>query len=596
MEPALNRLSSILMAIAALGITSTAAAQTSTGESVSESSPKGRALSGGEREQLKRELLSELEKDQELQREAIRDEVRAQLATQAANRARDDDFEFSEQKRRLELLSLDGYLRLRPELFYKLSMGRGRDPQGNALYPYPNNREKTHADANMRWRLEPTLNISEDVRIRSQLDVLDNVILGSTPAGGELGNAREPLSIASQQTLSTAIELKRVYGEVNTPVGLLSFGRMGSHWGTGMLTHSGNCLDCDYGDTVDRIMFVSTRIGGHYIVPMLDFVSEGVTQRHRDFGVPYDANQSDDARDWGLAIAKRDTELEITRKLGADQSILNYGLYFVYRSQRFDTAKSEEGTSFQARDASIYVPDLWAKFQTNTLTLEFELAGVFGNVNTLAPLPGSDDSANQAITLAQVGFVAKGEYMALASLGLGLEVGFASGDEAPGMGNRPGSGVPTAGSLDGAQFCVAANCATRDDRITNFRFNRDYRVDLILWRELFQGVTDALYVKPGLRYELTDGLGLWTNIVYSRAMEATSTPSSRISSSGKLEGDANLGIEFDAGIRYDSGDGFGASLSYGVLFPLAGLDNHLPETVKHPTSAQAVRAAFTLKY
>ena len=61
--------------------------------------------------------------------------------------------------------------------------------------------------------------------------------------------------------------------------------------------------------------------------------------------------------------------------------------------------------------------------------------------------------------------------------------------------------------------------------IRNFRFNPAYRVDLILWREILQGVTDAFYLKPTARYEFIDGLAATASIVYSQAMYAASTPS-----------------------------------------------------------------------
>ena len=35
------------------------------------------------------------------------------------------------------------------------------------------------------------------------------------------------------------------------------FGRMGYHWGLGILHNGGNCLDCDYGDTYDRVAFAA---------------------------------------------------------------------------------------------------------------------------------------------------------------------------------------------------------------------------------------------------------------------------------------------------------------------------------------------------
>ena len=41
----------------------------------------------------------------------------------------------------------------------------------------------TNAGANMRLRLEPILNVSEDIKIKAQIDVLDNLVLGSQGNG-----------------------------------------------------------------------------------------------------------------------------------------------------------------------------------------------------------------------------------------------------------------------------------------------------------------------------------------------------------------------------------------------------------------------------
>ena len=66
----------------------------------------------------------------------------------------------------------------------------------------------------------------------------------------------------------------------------------------------------------------------------------------------------------------------------------------------------------------------------------------------------------------------------------------------------------------------------RGDRsIRNFRFNPAYRVDLVLFHQILGQVTDAMYVKPKLRWDIFPGLSLDAQLVYSRALEATSTPS-----------------------------------------------------------------------
>ena len=90
----------------------------------------------------------------------------------------------SEEKRKLELFTLDGYFRVRPSLFYKFDLGKPALPParpwaascGRARRAPP--RRSTQAGANMRFRLDPTFNVSEDVRIKAQVDALDNVLLG----------------------------------------------------------------------------------------------------------------------------------------------------------------------------------------------------------------------------------------------------------------------------------------------------------------------------------------------------------------------------------------------------------------------------------
>lgn len=577
-------------------------------------------LSRAERELIKRELMEELNASLDEQRQKLRAEIRAQIEAESASRLLEDSYVYREDKPRLELLELNGYFRVRPELFYNLDLGRGADPSGNYLFPRPARDGKTLADVNMRWRIEPTLNISEDVRLHAQLDVFDNLIFGATPDGVFGPNESELFAVAARNQaypradrnwLSDSIVARRIYGEVVTPIGQFLFGRMGSHWGMGMLTNSGgesitsNYGGGDLGDSVDRLMFVSMPLAGHYIVPFIDFVSEGPTSTRRGelFGQAVDLEQSDDARDYGLSVARRDTELEIKRKLGAGQSIINYGLYFVYRTQSYDAADFYAGSDvsgdtaelgYVARKASFYIPDLWFKFQTKRWKAEVELAGIFGKIEDVRT-SAADDAEGQDVSVMQFGGVARGEFLPIPNLSISLEAGFASGDRGAGMGNSPGrSGNVEAGIIDGPQFCLSDQCAIFDDKVNNFRFNRAYQVDLILWRELLQGVTDAIYIKPGVRYEVLSGLDLWANLIYSRAIYGSSTPSSIVDGSGNLSGRADLGIEIDIGAQYVSGDGFVAGVGYGVLFPLAGLNNRIEDL--DAGTAHMVRGWFGIVY
>jgi uncharacterized protein (TIGR04551 family) len=144
---------------------------------------------------------------------------------------------------------------------------------------------------------------------------------------------------------------------------------------------------------------------------------------------------------------------------------------------------------------------------------------------------------------------------------------------------------PKPGDIDGAQFAPGDKVLD----IRNFRFNPAYRVDLILWREILQGVTDAFYVKPTARYELIEGLAAQASLVYSQAMYASSTPSTV---------HKPLGVELDVGLSYQSDDGFIAFANYGLLQPLDGLGYAPGASVpgRDITRAHAIRSGLAVKF
>jgi uncharacterized protein (TIGR04551 family) len=596
------------------------AAAGSTPSSGSTSPSTSGAASPQDIEAIKRDLMeaARREADERVERakEEMRNEVRAELATQSANRSWEE--EWQEQKKKLELFEINGYLRVRPTLLNDMDLDRGPDPEGNTIFPRPLNdpdptKSRTLTWADMRLRAEPILNISEDIRLRGQFDVLSNLILGSTP---EL-DSYYPIQLMSFNQISpaNAILVRRVYAEVNTPVGLLSFGRMGDHFGLGMMHNDGNCLDCDYGDTVDRVQFVA-KLVGFYFVPMIDFQGKGPTTsiQGQNFAVgqPIDLGQGDDVVGpldlpvLSIMIAKRDTDKEAQRKIDNGENVINYGVYFSYRHQTFESVNAADtnlnntsvdptntgsGYATYDRTGELFLPDVWFKFQNKRLRIEAEVAGVFGSLEHRNLVPTSDPTNTQRLTLTQLGAVAQGSYKFLdGALSVNLEAGFASGDNAPGMGNRNVLGnTPTVpGDVDGPQFnCSTLNCS--DSSINNFRFNRDYRVDLILWREILNGVTDAIYVKPGVKYQIVEGVDVFANVIYSRTVFAASAPG----------GDPNLGVEIDPGVSYTTDDGFVASLQYGALIPLKGLSN--PPNSFHTTTvdaqvAHALRAMLAVKF
>jgi uncharacterized protein (TIGR04551 family) len=180
-------------------------------------------------------------------------------------------------------------------------------------------------------------------------------------------------------------------------------------------------------------------------------------------------------------------------------------------------------------------------------------------------------------------------------LTLGLDGGIASGDDAFGFGLRPViNQKPVAGDFDGKQYgdCLArdpdegdrdndgvVDCQTVDDNVTNYRFDPDYQVDLILFREILGTVTDAFYLKPHIGYYLTENLGARLDVIYSHALFGSSTP-----------GQQNpLGLELDVTGFYGTDDGFYLMAQWGFLLPFGGFSHFatdVAEQFRQPQFAQ----------
>jgi uncharacterized protein (TIGR04551 family) len=628
-------------ALAALLVSATALAQTPTqtpppGAPVAE--PKFRSDA---------DIQREIDARVEAAKKELREEMRAQAATVAATSASSTWETEATAHRKLDLVELHGYFRVRPELFHKFDLDQPPDASGYWLFPRPDGQflatglsgGHSIAGTNMRFRLDPTLNISEEVRIKAQIDALDNLVWGSTPQYayirqdrvdiGLLGSSQVP-PIPGVNSTQSNLAVKRVWGEVATPIGLLKFGRMGDQFALGIVHNDGNCLDCDYGVTVDRFQFVAEPLPGFFIVPTIDFDLEGlVSGRTGTQGQPYDVTNSDDAHTFGIILARKDTDQKARTRIESGGTIVNYGLFFQYRSQRYEYKQQGTYTSFTeqdpyqipnpslsrtARNAYLFIPDIWFKLERKAFRIELEMAAYLGKAQGCLPFQNGTSTNcdfSQELTIAQYGGALQTEWRLLdGALKIGFEIGAASGDSAPGWGNkpnrpsgqtRPGSTTSGAqwGDYEGAQYgqrpCnptpgqSALLCQDRD--IRNFRFNQDYRIDLILWREIIGGITDALYLKPGVSYAFNDNFSLFGNFIYSKALKPTSTPSGTSS---------QLGLEIDAGVRFQTDDGFYAQLAYGILFPFDGLQYNYPSIYVgapiSPSVAQAIRAQLGIRF
>jgi uncharacterized protein (TIGR04551 family) len=248
------------------------------------------------------------------------------------------------------------------------------------------------------------------------------------------------------------------------------------------------------------------------------------------------------------------------------------------------------------RDANAFILSLWSMFQWHKLKLEAEAVGIYGTLGNMSTSGGihDRDPFDDPVTILQWGFALESSYAFLHdSLVVGLNAGMASGDDAPGFGLRPaaqGAADPEPGDFDGRQYggCLEydgdGNCTDYDTTIENYRFDADYHVDMILFREVLGTVTDAIYVKPHITYYITEGLGVRGAVIQSFAHYASSTP-----------GNSNiLGTEADAHLFYESDDGFYAGVAYGILFPWQGL-SHRPEIALSDEKYRDAKFAQTIQ-
>jgi uncharacterized protein (TIGR04551 family) len=575
------------------------------------------------------------------------------------------------------IIEVHGYFRTRAELFHNFSLGRhsstlqGNDPQ--YLFPIPidqsyqqvngtqgqtvnvcgnasssnkgavgNCSDRTESGANLRLRLSPEIHITDNLRILTQVDLLDNLVLGSTPdayamqpagatSAGTTGgsqpasnkatyptgyqpagaNGYAPVSLltntqapptAGVNSWTNSIAVKRVWGEYVTPVGQLRFGRMPGHWGLGMVENSGDGIDSDYHTTLDRIMFVTgIKSIDLYFGGAWDFVSSGPNTANPNTvsgGQPYNTCNLCNVNEWAAFVAHRTNPQMQRLTLARGDIVLNGGLYATFRSQYIDvpagqtaqTIDTSSATSpLEPRQAWTLVPDIWLQILWQKLRIEAEAATIQGQIGYLGNNPGagfSTQDASSPVRIQQYGVVAQTEYRAVEDkLDLQFGFGWASGDP----------WATTLAAPNGLRPEI-----NQSGPISTFQFHPDYRVDLIFYRHLLSRVEGSYYFRPSIDYDFlrhADGekLGGGAAVIWSRASQFVQTPGHA----------RDLGVELDAQLYYQSKDGslnddpskiggFYTMLQYGVFFPLGGL-GYQPGEVTVPNFDTGMSAAQTVR-
>ena len=291
-----------------------------------------------------------------------------------------------------QTLKLDGSFRTRGTAYYNLDLDRGATPSGELFFPVSSGDPKaqTLTAADMRLRLDLAIVAPGGMMaVKSRIDVLDNLSLGSAPDG-------IPSASGTQRASDEPIHVKRVWGEALTPFGVLAVGRMGSHWGLGILTNSGDCRDCDSGDAADRVAFV-TPLADHLWAVAYDFSATGPFVPDRTGHRAIDVEPSANVHTITAAMMKYHDALATARRKKAGKATFDYGTYVTHRWQKDDVPATYVPTAqpvaidagqVMSRGYTATGVDVWLELVAPGVHIEAEGAFLTAKVDQPSLIPG----------------------------------------------------------------------------------------------------------------------------------------------------------------------------------------------------------------
>ncbi|MFT3708497.1 MAG: hypothetical protein QM817_12665 [Archangium sp.] len=303
---------------------------------------------------------------------------------------------------------------------------------GSTLFPFDSDRN-TYAVAPLQTRIRVTPEIHlGGFGLIAEADAATGAIIGTPP--DSLVGDRQPYPHIR------AVELRKVYLEYKWATGAFRVGQQTSNWGLGILANDGNS-DPQAGD------FGQQHFGNlTYRALLAARPLYGWGGNWRAFEVALAAD-----------LIVRDNFGEFSRGDRAFQGVLalrfnkdpenNFGVYAVYRNQR-NINVTDGGKQTDA--IVVDVAGKWhlIKRRNRDFKVGFEFVGIGGTTtqarNENAPI----------LKLAQFGGAIKTQYR-MGRTFIYLDGGYASGDQNP-----------------------------SDDRVESFRFDRDYKVGLILFDQV----------------------------------------------------------------------------------------------------------------
>ncbi len=388
------------------------------------------------------------------------------------------------------------------------------------------------APLNTRVRVAPELHLN-NFALLAEADTATGAIVG-IPSAELVGTRVTYPSIA-------ALDLRKLYLEYKWATGVFRVGQQTSQWGLGLLANDGS-KDPGPGDFGQQGFGMLTyrallgarpffTLGGQWRAIETVFAADLIVRDNNA-----DFIQGDRAFQGVVAVRYAKDEEN------------NFGVYVVYRNQR-NIYVVDGGKATDAFVAN--VAGKWEFFKENDRVLKLGLEAV--------AITGTTTQArneNAALLgVHQYGAAAKASYR-LGHTTLLLDWGFASGDQNP-----------------------------SDDQVQNFRFDRDYKVGLVLFDQVMAyqtarsatraadplltghppegvdllgtagSVTGAWYLFPRVRYAMTDMVDLYAGPLFAFSTARLTDPFNTRITGGQsvnafgVRAGWYLGTEVDAGLQ-----------------------------------------------
>lgn len=402
----------------------------------------------------------------------------------------------------------DGHFRSRARYFDSLSLSDANAYAEGSSFGWDN-----------RLRLEPGWYMSQNVSIHAQLDLLpyvswgDEAVTTDPVTGDDVATAwtqavQAPTTEEGGATPQN-IAVTRAWGELDTEIGRIRFGRMPVAWGAGMVWNAGNDPLSEYGDTSDRLQ-ITSKVGPVYLIGAYELPFEGYLNQRDDLsgvvgGVLYE-----------------------TESVGI-------GTYNTFRWMN----NTDESTKFSA-----FIGDIWAYSKFGAAEVELELAGVFGG--------GDLDTGENDINVTSFGGVLSAK-VPLNQYRFGLDAGFAGGDE-----DDSDTTLHTFSfdpDWNRTLLLFEEPLPTLEAGTPNAsNEGRNYGA-----MQTSDGIRNALFLRPSAGILIQDKLELGVSVFAART--------ARVDKDAEDDPELGYGTEFDLDVRYQPFEFFSLDGTAGLLLP-----------------------------